>query len=127
MNNDNYYYYLNSHNYADITDPAPQNLRQLENRPSGELAVEWDAVLENCSAIRYNIVSTELCGVCPTTVTQNMLVCTNLTESGLCNITVETVGCNTNSGHERTSDISVMIFVEMISLTTQSSEEQGIV
>ena len=115
---------LNSCNYADIVDPAPQNLRQLENWPPGEIAVKWDAVLENCSVIQYNIISTEICGVCPPTVTQNMLVCTNLTESGLCNITVETVGCDVNNGRKRAGEISVEI---SLPITTQSPERRGIV
>ena len=86
----------------------------------------WDSVLENCSAIYYNIMSTELCGICPSTVTQNLVVCTNLTQNGVCNISVETMGCNANDGRESTSVISLMISIEIGLSTTLSSEPSGI-
>ena len=88
-------------NYTSITDPppSPSNIH-LRSFNQSELTFAWDAVLTNCIAIHYAIIST--CGHCPSITSNTFITCTNPNTSGnnTCRFSVQPVVCGNVRGNE---------------------------
>ena len=71
--------------------PSPRNIKLLEANPT-ELTFNWIPPSELCPFLTYNIEA-ENCGICPNSIAQPNVTCTNFTLSAMCTLKVYSVVC----------------------------------
>jgi hypothetical protein len=84
------HYYVNKSCFYSGVSLSLNPLHQIDS-PQGKLSFAWEPlIITECPSLRYNIVATEGCGVCPTSrsASENFITCTNVQRGKSCTFSV---------------------------------------